>query len=175
MRRPIATLFLAFAALHLTATAARAQAAAPNAVRTDTPSGLPVPRFVGLKNAETFCRAGPAFAYPVAITYLRAGTPVLVVAETTDHWRKIRDVEGAECWTHQTTLRAASHVMALDETTLYARPDPNSAVRARLAPDVLARIERAEGDWARVSADGARGWAQSERLWGVERHIAAHN
>lgn len=180
MRRLTTALALSLlGSLYLMAPPARAQA--PEAqtgsagIRTDTPSGYPVPRFVGLKNARTFCRAGPSFDHPVVITYLKAGTPLLVVAETIDHWRKVRDIDGAECWAHQTTLRASSHVIAIQETLLYARPDVASAIKARLAPGVMAHIDRIDGGWTKISADGSAGWAETRRLWGVQGHIAPHN
>lgn len=162
---------LVFLLAHLTAGPAAAQAgeAGERGVRIDTPSGFPVPRFVSLKNSRTHCRQGPSFDHPVAITYVRAGLPVEVVAETTDHWRKIRDHDGAQCWTHQTTLRAVNHVIVMGDLEIRARPDPQSPARARLAAGVIASLEGASGDWRRVSVDGRRGWARRDQLWGADR------
>ncbi|MBB5517537.1 SH3 domain-containing protein [Amphiplicatus metriothermophilus] len=143
--------------------------------RTNTPSGEPVPRFVSLKSDETYCRAGPSFDHPVTARYVRAGAPVLVVAETVDHWRKIRDVEGAECWIHKTMLGQVSHVIAQTETTLRARPDAQAPARARLAPGVMAKIERRQDGWLRIAAGGVRGWAERGGLWGADLSVAPHN
>ena len=132
------------------------------------PSGLPLPRFVSLKNAETYCRQGPSFDHPVAYTFLKAGLPVQVVAETTDHWRKIRDHEGSECWAHQTTLRAVSHVIVEADTAILVRAEIEAPVRARLRAGVIARIERASGDWRLISVGELKGWAPVSRLWGAE-------
>lgn len=174
MPRPITAFILILLGVSFM-TAAPPPARAAAQVRTDTPSGLPVPRFVGLRSAETPCRAGPSQAHAVAITYMRAGAPMLVVAETTDHWRKLRDIDGAECWVRQGALRAPSHAIVLEEATLRAQRDPSSPVRARLAPRVMARVERVEGDWARLSAEGLRGWTPTRLLWGVSGDIAPHN
>jgi len=171
MRFPQICALVALIAVELAAPAVAAQAE----VRTDTPSGRPVPRFVSFKNAETFCRSGPSFEHAVTATYVRAGTPVQVVAETIDHWRKIRDADGAECWVHQTTLVAPTHALVLEETVLLARPSIGAAVRARLGPGVLARIEGGDGVFAKLSLGAIRGWADSQALWGVEPRIAAHN
>lgn len=161
---------LIFLLAHLTAGPAPAQAAevGEREARTDTPSGFPVPRFVSLKNPRTHCRRGPSFDHPVAVTYVRAGLPVEIVAETIDHWRKIRDHDGAECWAHQTTLRAVNHVIVLNDLEIRARPDPSAPARARFAAGVIAKLERASGDWRLVSAGGRRGWARREQLWGAE-------
>jgi SH3-like domain-containing protein len=154
--------------LHLTAPAPEAQAAGDEReIRTDTPSGLPVPRFVSLKAEKTFCRLGPSFDHPVAVTFMREGLPVQVIAETTDHWRKIRDREGAECWAHQTTLRAVTHVIVTQEIAILERPEADAAPRARLGEGVVAKLSRAKKGWRLISADGIKGWAEANSLWGA--------
>jgi len=168
MRRLAAILIFLAAYLTVGPVAAQAPDGAESAARTDTPSGFPVPRFVSLKNAETYCRQGPSFDHPVAYTFLKAGLPVQVVAETTDHWRKIRDHEGSECWAHQTTLRAVSHVIVEADTAILVRPEIEAPARARLKAGVIARIERASGDWRLISVGELKGWAPVSRLWGAE-------
>lgn len=153
--------------------AAPLQAAASDATRRDTPSGLPVPRFVSLRFSETNCRSGPSLGHPVSIRFLRAGEPVLVVAETLDHWRRLRDADGSECWAHQRTLAARSHVLVLRETTLRAAPSDAAASKARLAPGLLAEFDGEERNFAKVRAAGVSGWADVSALWGVD--IAARN
>ena len=155
-------------ASHLALAPASAQAADPVAVRTDTPSGLPVPRFVGLKYDRTHCRRGPSFDQPVTFTFFRTGLPVQVVAETTDHWRKIRDHAGTECWAHQTTLRAASHAIVERDIAIFARARINAPVRARLGAGVIAAVERDASDWRLIRVGAVKGWARKDDLWGVE-------
>ena len=41
-------------------------------------------------------------------------------------------------------------------------------VRARLRAGVIARIERASGDWRLISVGELKGWAPVSRLWGAE-------
>lgn len=144
-------------------------------LRLDTPSGLPVPRFVSLKSDETNCRIGPSFDHPVRYVFKRAGAPVMVVAESVDHWRKIEDAEGAQCWAHETTLRAVTHVLIRRETALSARPRGGAAQTGRLAPGVLARIEKREGDFLRVRAGPAHGWIAADAAWGGARFAAPRN
>jgi SH3-like domain-containing protein len=150
------------------ASAAAAIAALPENVRLDTPSGLPVPRMVSLKAEKTFCRAGPSFAYSVRLTFMRQGLPVVIVAETRDHWRKIRDSEGDECWTHKSKLSGDETALVLEDgLALRARPDPSAPARARLGRGVIAKVEGARGPWLRVSADGMKGWARASAFWGA--------
>ncbi|GJL91125.1 SH3 domain-containing protein [Hyphococcus sp.] len=147
---------------------ASALAAAPENVRLDTPSGLPVPRMVSLKAEKTFCRAGPSFAHPVRLTFMRQGLPVMIVAETRDHWRKIQDAEGDECWTHKSKLSGDETALVLEDgLALRARPDAGAPARARLGRGVIAKVESARGPWLRVSADGVKGWARASAFWGA--------
>lgn len=151
--------------LHLNVTAGEAQAAG---IRRDTPSGFPVPRFVSLKDDETNCRIGPSFDHPVRFVFKRAGAPVMVVAESVDHWRRVRDLSGDECWAHQTTLEAQSHVLTLGETELFRRPDEDAEVSGRLGGGVLARIAKRKDGWLLVSVGEARGWTRVSKVWGGE-------
>lgn len=165
---------LAAAAIGVTMTApavasqdAKKAAVSPTPVRLDTPSGLPVPRFVSLKAEKTFCRVGPTFAHPVRITFMRRALPVMVVAETTDHWRKIRDAEGDECWTHKAKLSGVETAMVLEDgLALRARPDDKAPARALLGRGLVARVETSRGEWLQVTADGVRGWAPQDGFWG---------
>lgn len=137
-------------------------------VRLDTPSGLPVPRLVSLKSTKTYCRAGPSFDHKVRLTFMRQGLPVVVVAETRDHWRKIRDMEGDSCWTHKSKLSGARTVLVLEDG-LALRSKPNSAApaRARLGRGVVAQVEKTRDGWLKISANGKKGWADSAALWGA--------
>lgn len=171
--------FCLTAFLYLTGAAVSAQAAAETAaadgtqgaapsVRLDTPSGLPVPRLVSLKAEKTYCRSGPSFDYPVRLTFMREGLPVIVVAETRDHWRKIRDIEGDECWTHKSKLSGAETALVLEDgLTLHARPETGAPARARLGRGVIARVDGERDGWLKVSADGMKGWAQASAFWGA--------
>ncbi|MEM8770085.1 MAG: SH3 domain-containing protein [Pseudomonadota bacterium] len=138
-------------------------------MRTDTPSGLPVPRFVSLKAAKTFCRGGPTFAHPVKLTYVRRGLPVMVIAETRDHWRKIRDAEGDECWIHRTKLSGAPTALVLtDGLAVHVTPRDDAVQKARLGKGVVVKIEAAKSGWVRISAGGVRGWTRQNGVWGAQ-------
>ncbi len=159
----------ALAALLIAAAAPAAHAeAAEERRRTDTPSGFPVPRIVALKGAPTNCRMGPSLRHPVRFVFSKPNAPVIVIAETVDHWRKIRDRDGDECWVHHTLLRSAKHAFVARETNLLARPKASARVRARLSRDLLVEVQSARGDWIKVSAGRHAGWTPSRDLWGVD-------
>ncbi|MGD9799197.1 MAG: SH3 domain-containing protein [Parvularculaceae bacterium] len=143
-------------------------AQAEDVMRRDTPSGLPVPRFVSLKDEETNCRIGPSFEHPVRFVFKRSGAPVLIVAESVDHWRKLRDSEGDECWAHQTTLKAQTHVLTIAPVELTRKPGENAAVSAHLGAGVLARLVKRRNGRLLLSAGAAKGWVDADAVWGGE-------
>ena len=148
-----------------TAAAADSAIARPS-FRSDTPSGFPVPRFLSLKFDKTNCRMGPSLKHDVRYTYMREGLPVLVIAETVDHWRKVRDQNGDECWMHKTTLQARTHVLLTNDANLFASPKIGARPRGLLGRGVLARIEKQKHGWVRLSVGDVRGWAVLENAWG---------
>lgn len=162
---------LALSLLTMTAQGADPQASSRKAlgeIRLDTPSGLPVPRFVSLKSEKTFCRGGPTFAHPIKITYVRRALPVMVVAETRDYWRKIRDAEGDECWIHRSKLSGAPTAMVVtDGLIIRSRPRDNAPQTARLGRGLITRIEAERDGWLKISADGVKGWAANDGFWGA--------
>lgn len=180
---------IASLALYLTGAAHFAQAADITAeqgadradVRLDTPSGLPVPRLVSLKSEKTFCRTGPTFSHPVRLTYMRESLPVMIIAETRDHWRKIRDSEGDECWTHKSKLSGAMTALVLEDgLALRSRPAADAPARARLGRGVIGKVDDTRDGWIKVSANGLKGWARSSAFWGAGApaplvNAASHN
>lgn len=163
---PRALSFLVAVYLSVLAAPAQADGGAPSPVRTDTPSGQPVPRFLSLKYDETNCRIGPSAEHPIRYVFRREGAPVMVVAESVDHWRKIRDAAGDECWAHKVTLRAQTHVQTLQATVLRRKPLEGAGAAAQLGPGVLARIDARKNGWLKVSAGAAAGWVATEAVWG---------
>ena len=136
-------------------------------LRTDTPSGLPVPRFVSLKNKKTYCRSGPSFSHQVRYTFIQKDAPVLVIAETVDHWRKLRDREGDECWAHKMVLKAPRKAFVTKQAVIRVKPNSTSKVRAHLAQNALVTVETTKDGWTRVNTGVMRGWMEDSALWGL--------
>nr|WP_196260113.1 SH3 domain-containing protein [Pelagibacterium limicola] len=143
-------------------------------------SGLPLPRFASVRNAQTNVRVGPGTRYNVAWVFLRAGIPVEIVQEF-DTWRKIRDVEGAEGWLHQSLVAGARAGIITPwasegQVALRVSADPGSGVRAWLTPNLIVSIRRCTGVVCdvRISHAGAEGrsvdyagFVEQSALWGV--------
>ena len=85
-----------------------------------------------------------------------------------DHWRKIRDLEGDECWTHKSKLSGAKTAFVLENgLALHARPNSAAPITAHLGRGLIARIEASRDGWLRISTKGVRGWAAQSAFWGV--------
>lgn len=127
-----------------------------------------VPRFASMRAAEVNVRAGPGVQYPIAWVFLRRGLPVEVVAEF-EHWRKVRDRDGAEGWVHRSLLSGRRSVVVRGKAigVLYRDADATSVPVARVEPGVVADLLACHGDWCRVEAADLRGWIARARLWGV--------
>ena len=139
-----------------------------NLPRTDTPSGYPVPRFVSLKASTTNCRVGPSLDHPKLLTYTKRGLPVRVIAETVDHWRKIEDRDGDNCWVHATLLTGTKTALVQqDAAALHAKPALGTFVRARLAHGLIARVHKCTIDWCKIQIGKQQGWVEKHQLWGA--------
>lgn len=132
-------------------------------------SGLPIPRFVSLRASEANMRTGPGEQYPIKWTYRRPGLPLEVVKEF-DHWRRVRDWQGAEGWMHSSMLTNKRSIVVTGELrTLRARPDPDSRALARIEGSVIGRLKSCPkgSDWCKVDIGTAEGWLRRSDLWGV--------
>ena len=135
------------------------------------PSGLPVPRFVSLKNESTNVRRGPSSDHGVLYVYQRKGTPVEIVAEF-EHWRRIRDSAGAEGWVYKSLLSGTRTILIAPWKTdivveLRRRPQATAALVARLEPGVQGEVESCNGVWCAISAGGYDGFVSQNMLFGV--------
>ena len=130
-------------------------------------SGLPVPRFVSLRAAETNLRAGPGTGYPVEWVLLRRAWPVEVIAEH-DTWRRVRDVEGTVGWVHQTMLSGERTVVVIGAIrTVFDTPAADARPVLRAGPGVVATLIACDVAWCRIEIDGERGWIEREHIFGV--------
>lgn len=136
-------------------------------------TGLPVPRYVSLKNDRVNLREGPSKEHRTSWVFQRAGLPVEITGEF-ETWRRIRDVEGAEGWVLHSLLSGRRTALIMpwskkpeDMIALRERADDNAQVVARLSPNVLASIRSCAGSWCRVTVADHEGFIRQDRLWGV--------
>ncbi len=136
-------------------------------------SGLPVPRFVNLKNDETWGRLRPSFEGEIRYTFQRKHLPVKVIAETRDDvWRQIEDPEGARAWVHRSQLVSADMVMVRQEggVSLQKKPQTKAQARAQLADGLIVKADSCSQNWCQVRTGRFRGWVPEQALWGLADH-----
>jgi SH3-like domain-containing protein len=131
-------------------------------------SGLPIPRFVSLKNAETNVRTGPGTRYPIAWIYRREHLPVEVIEEF-DYWRKIRDSEGTTGWVHKMMLDGSRYVMIIAREPQVLRIDHDEKSKALLKAEagVMASLIECTLTWCRLQIASRKGWIEKKHLFGV--------
>jgi SH3-like domain-containing protein len=141
----------------------------------ETPSGLPVPRYVSLKFDEVNARGGPGDDYRLLWVYRARGLPVQVMAETKD-WRRVCDPTGGLAWVKATGVDGRRTAMRLQDTPLplLEKPRQGAQTRAVLAARAVARLDRCKGGWCRLKAPGGDGWAPQDAVWGADDRPQCH-
>lgn len=155
-------------------------AIAQDARATGPVTGLPMPRFVSVGSAPVNVRVGPGTQYDVAWIFVRPGVPVEIVQEF-DTWRKIRDVDGAEGWLHQSLVVGARTALVTPwasegKTPLLRNERPDAAVRAWLTPGMLVKVSACTGSHCAVTLDHTdadehttrySGYIAQDAIWGA--------
>ncbi len=138
-------------------------------------SGLPVPRFVSLRSGEVNVRTGPGKSYPIEWKFTRPGMPVEITAEF-DTWRRIRDVDGAQGWVHQSML-SGRRTLVVTGTMRVLRQDNSagSPAVAQAEPGVMGKLLKCRNDWCLVELQGYQGWLRRDEFWGVQKDEQVDN
>ncbi|MCD7058557.1 SH3 domain-containing protein [Pelagibacterium xiamenense] len=157
-----------------------ALAGAASAQQTGPVTGLPMPRFVSVGAAPVNVRVGPGTNYDIAWVFVRPNVPVEIVQEF-DTWRKIRDVDGAEGWVHQSLVVGARTALvtpwaAEGTTALLGDESSDAPVRAWLSPGMMVRLESCTGSYCAVALDHTdaeghsrsyAGYVAQNAIWGA--------
>ena len=122
--------------------------------------------FLTLRNNATNLRQGPTFDYPIKIFYKKKYLPVLV-QDTSDNFRKIRDHEDNTGWIHISQLSKKKAALTLDEQVIMFR---NSTIYSTplvlLEKGRLCLISKCKDKWCKIKTGKYTGWVKKESLWG---------
>jgi len=160
--RVVAVMF----ALLIGGTAAAWAAAPVTAPETDAAGKFP--RFESLRANKVYLRTGPGERYPIEWVYERRDLPVEVL-HAVEHWRQIRDWEGAVGWVHEKMLWPHRDAIVTGGIrALRVSPQPNAAIVARAEPGVIGKIDQCQGGWCRIETGDYAGWVTKGDIFGVE-------
>ncbi len=140
--------------------------------KADIKSGYCKPYYASIKSNRVNSHIGPGKDYRVVCTYIQAGTPVLITAKY-DHWRKIKDPAGDECWIHKSLLSPKRHVIikAKDVVPLTADTRESSKSIAFIKTNVVLELVTVRGNWCKVSVKYLNkkysGWIKKNTVFGV--------
>jgi SH3-like domain-containing protein len=137
------------------------------AVSADSEASLPVPRFVTLHADKVNLRTGPGDRYPIEWVLTRKEMPVEITGQL-EHWRRIRDWEGAIGWVHERMLSGKRAVVVKGGVRpLFRQPEPDAAVIARAEPGVIGRLVECRSAWCKIETGDVTGWMRRGDVWGV--------
>jgi SH3-like domain-containing protein len=124
--------------------------------------------FASIKNEKTYMREGPGENHRIKWIYHRKGLPVEVIASF-EVWRRVRDADGEIGWIHVALLsrERTAVVTGAGETAVYGRADAKTDVVAEAKAGAVGRLKRCGALSCEVKFDGAEGWVERTRLWGV--------
>lgn len=136
-------------------------------------SGLPIPRFISLRNDKVFVRTGPALRYPIKWIFQSKNMPVEVIQEF-DTWRQIRDYEGKEGWIHKSLTRGQRFGLIKpnkknekDLVVMTKKPEENSKPIALFEKNVIVKLEECNETHCKALKSGYKGWIERKFLYGI--------
>lgn len=157
---------LTLLALPVTAIADSEPAPDANESPENKTSGLPLPRFASLRFEEVNVRTGPGSRYPIRWVYKRKAMPIEIIEEFGD-WRKLKDVEGDEGWSHKSQLTGTRSVIIREDSTLQRYPEADAPALLKAHKGVTARLLECNADWCQMQIQSYKAWLPKKRIWGV--------
>ena len=122
--------------------------------------------FLTLRFNNVNLRQGPSFDYPVKIFYKKKYLPVLV-QDTSDNFRKIKDHENNTGWIHRSQLSKKKAVLILnDKVIVFKNSTIFSKPLAVLEKGRLCLVSKCKNDWCKIKVDKYSGWVKKQNLWG---------
>ncbi len=123
--------------------------------------------FLTLRNEKVNLRQGPSFDYPIKLFYKKKFLPLLV-QDTSDNFRKVRDHENNSGWVHisQLSKRKAAIVIE-EELVLFSNSSIFSNPVALLKEGRLVKINKCKIEWCKVKTGKYKGWVSKNSLWGL--------
>ena len=122
--------------------------------------------FLTLRYDSVNLRQGPSKNYPIKIFYIKKYLPVLV-QDTSDDWRKIRDQENNTGWIHRSQLSKKKAAITIDDQVImFKNPTIFSKPLVVLEKGRLCLISKCKDEWCSVKVEKYSGWIRKKSFWG---------
>lgn len=122
--------------------------------------------FSTLKYNKVNLRQGPSKDYPVKIFYKKKYLPVLVF-DSSDNYRKIRDHENNTGWIHVSQLsKRKAALVDIDQIIMFKNSTIFSKPLVVLEKGRLCIILKCKYSWCKIKTGEYSGWVKKEKLWG---------
>jgi SH3-like domain-containing protein len=122
--------------------------------------------FSTLKYSKVNLRQGPSKDYPVKIFYKKKYLPVLVF-DSSDNYRKIRDHENNTGWIHVSQLsKRKAALVDIDQIIMFKNSTIFSRPLVVLEKGRLCLILKCNYSWCKIKTGEYSGWVKKENLWG---------
>jgi len=123
--------------------------------------------FRTLRYEKVNLRQGPGKDYPIKIFYHKKFLPV-IVQDSSDNFRKIRDHENNSGWIHVSQLSKKKAAIVTDEDLImFKSPTIYSNPLAILKEGRLVKIDKCKDEWCKVISADFKGWVKNLNLWGL--------
>jgi len=123
-------------------------------------------QFVSLKSSKINMRVGPGDEFPISWVFLRAGLPMMLIAEF-QHWRKVRYLDNTEGWMHKNMISGRNTAVVTKDNALLYKKDSKSYPIARVEKNVIVRVLEKRNNWIKVDINKLKGWMSKDDLWGI--------
>ena len=123
--------------------------------------------FLTLKYNKVNLRQGPSKDYPIKIFYKKKYLPVLVF-DSSDNYRKIRDHENNTGWIHVSQLsKKKAAIVSDDALIVFNKPSIYSTPTVILEKGRLSKIMKCKEHWCKIKVAEYKGWVKKIGLWGL--------
>jgi SH3-like domain-containing protein len=122
--------------------------------------------FLTLRYDIVNLRQGPSKDYPIKIFYKKKYLPVLVL-DTSDNWKKIKDHEDNTGWIHRSQLSKKKAALILDDKVIMFKNSTNySKPLVVLEKGRHCLVHKCKNNWCKIKVEKFIGWVKKRSLWG---------
>lgn len=128
----------------------------------------PLPYWASIAAGEAMMRTGPDRGYPAIWVYHRRDLPLRVI-QVSGAWRRVQEQDGSNGWMLATLLAARrTGVVIGGVREIHEQPASASRLLWQVAPGVVGRISRCDGQWCRIQIGDKVGYIEQYAIWGTD-------